>query len=120
METLSLFRHFSDIVWCTPGQVVFCEGEPGDYMYVVLEGEVDLIAGDRVLEAARAGAILGEMAIIDHRPRSASAIARTDSKLVRIDQKRFAFLVQETPFFATHVMKVMADRLRAMDLRLAA
>ncbi len=59
--------------------------------------------------------MIGEMALIDHLPRSASARATTDAKLVPIDQRRFLFLVQETPFFAIHVMKVMADRLRRMN-----
>jgi CRP-like cAMP-binding protein len=68
-----------------------------------------------VLETVGPGGIIGEMALINTSARSASAIARTDSKLVPITAKRFQFLVQQTPFFALQVMEVMADRLRRMN-----
>jgi CRP-like cAMP-binding protein len=51
------------------------------------------------------------MALIDNEPRSGDAVARTDVRLVALDQKRF--MVQETPFFAIRVMHIMAERLRA-------
>jgi CRP-like cAMP-binding protein len=56
--------------------------------------------------------MFGEMALIDREPRSATAVAETDCELVVIDKRRFWFLVQETPYFAEIVMRVMADRLR--------
>ena len=52
------------------------------------------------------------MAVIDREPRSATAVAETDATLVSIDKRRFWFLVQETPYFAEIVMRVMAQRLR--------
>ncbi|HEU5100134.1 MAG TPA: Crp/Fnr family transcriptional regulator [Roseiflexaceae bacterium] len=58
------------------------------------------------------GGIVGEMALIDDRPRSATAVAATDCRLVPIDERRFTFLVQQTPMFALAVMRVMAERLR--------
>ena len=51
-------------------------------------------------------------AFIDHRPRSASAVARTPCLLVPIDEKQFQFMVQQTPFFALQVMRVLTERLR--------
>ena len=76
---------------------------------------MDVLVGDRVVERAERGAILGEMALIDNSPRSASAIAKTACRLVPVTRRRFIFMVQQTPNFSLHVMKVMADRLRAMD-----
>ena len=52
------------------------------------------------------------MALIDHAPRSASAIASADSRLAAIGEKRFTYLVQQTPYFALEIMHVLADRLR--------
>jgi CRP-like cAMP-binding protein len=52
------------------------------------------------------------MALIDLGPRSASAVAVTDCELVSIEKRRFWYLVQETPYFAETVMRVMAERLR--------
>jgi len=116
MGNLGHFRHAArstDIVSYAPGQAIFRKGEPGDRMYIVLEGEVDLIAGYLAHETAGPGSLLGETALLDRRPRSASAIARTDCKLAPVDAKRFSILVQESPLFAVHVMRTMADRLRA-------
>jgi CRP/FNR family cyclic AMP-dependent transcriptional regulator len=94
------------------GQVVFPEGEPGDCMYIVKRGTVSLQQSGKELEAVGPGALFGEMALIDLGPRSASAVAVTDCELVSIEKRRFWFLVQETPYFAETVMRVMAERLR--------
>lgn len=115
METLSLFRNATDFESFPAGWVIFKFGEPGDMMYVVKEGEVDIIIRDRVVETLGPGAILGEMALIDSKPRSATAIAKSDCQLVPLDKKRFTFLVQQHPYFSLHVMKVMANRLRRWD-----
>ncbi len=101
------------------GQRIFSEGEPGDVMYVVTEGEVDLVARDTVIETLAPGDILGEMALIDKNPRSATAIARTNCRLAPINEARFTYLVQQTPYFAIQVMRVMAHRLRSMDEQLS-
>jgi hypothetical protein len=59
--------------------------------------------------------IVGEMGIVSPGPRSASVVAMTDCEFVEVDEKRFQFLVQQTPFFATQVMRVMAERLRKVN-----
>ena len=94
------------------GDVVFAEGEPGDCMYVVKSGTVSLRHESAELEQVGPGGLFGEMALIDLGPRSASAVAVTDCELVSIEKRRFWFLVQETPYFAETVMRVMAERLR--------
>jgi CRP/FNR family transcriptional regulator, cyclic AMP receptor protein len=94
------------------GTRIFEEGEAGDKMYVVRSGSVALSAHGRELETVEPGGLFGEMALIDREPRSATAEAATDCELVAIDKRRFWFLVQETPYFAEIVMRVMADRLR--------
>jgi CRP-like cAMP-binding protein len=93
-------------------QVIFQEGEGGDVMYGVVEGEVEIVIAGQVVEVVKPGGILGEMALIDNSPRSATAIARSDCKLAVINQKRFVTLIQQTPFFALQVMGILADRLR--------
>jgi CRP-like cAMP-binding protein len=115
MNPAELFRQENNTVQLAPGDFLFREGERGDKMYVLLEGEVDIFLGDFVFETAGPGALLGEMALIDDSPRTANAVAKAPSKLVQIDRRRFHFLVQQTPHFATHVMKILADRLRHMN-----
>jgi CRP/FNR family cyclic AMP-dependent transcriptional regulator len=111
-----LVRFASDQRPFAAGQVIFTAGSPGDVMYVVKEGEVEVLVRDRVIETIGPGGILGEMALIDHSPRSASARAKTDCQLVPIDEARFKYMIQQTPFFAIEVMRVIARRLRHMDM----
>ena len=81
-------------------------------MYLVKSGTIVLNADGRELESIGPGGLFGELAVIDREPRSATAVAETDCELVAIDKRRFWFLVQETPYFAEIVMRVMVDRLR--------
>lgn len=112
LDLLNLFGRDENAVEFPAGHVIFEAGDDGSEMYVVLEGQVDLVHGDRVIETADPGDIFGEMALIDYSPRSLTATARGDCKLTAIDERRFNFLVGQTPFFALHVMSVMAQRLR--------
>jgi CRP/FNR family cyclic AMP-dependent transcriptional regulator len=95
--------------------IIFSRGDPRTVMYVVQEGEVEIRLGGKVLEVVGADGVFGEMAMVDGQPRTATAVARTDCKLVSIDQKRFLFLVQQTPYFALEVMRVLVERLRRAD-----
>ncbi len=114
MADITLFRNSSDYIEFAPGQVIFNEGDAGDRMYAVIDGTVDIVKNGKVIDSAGPDHIIGEMALIDHEPRSASAIARTACKVVPVDQKRFTFLVQQTPYFSIQVMRVMSDRLRRL------
>jgi CRP/FNR family cyclic AMP-dependent transcriptional regulator len=97
------------------GETIFRQGEPRTFMFVVNEGEVEIRIGEKVVEVVGPAGIFGEMAMIDGAPRTATTVARTDCKLVPIDAKRFQFLVQQTPYFAIEVMRVLASRLRRVD-----
>jgi CRP/FNR family cyclic AMP-dependent transcriptional regulator len=111
----NLLRNSPDFKSFAAGQTIFKQGDPGDVMYVVQEGEIDILLADKVIETVEPGGIVGELALIDNRARSASAVARTDCKVVPIDDNRFEYMVQQTPNFALFVMEVMAERLRYMD-----
>lgn len=100
------------------GQIIFREGDPGDQLYIVAEGQVDIMTDGQLLETVNPGGILGEMALIDDKPRSATAVARTDCVLTPIGRRHFLTLVERTPLFALQVMRVMAERLRRTNSRL--
>lgn len=112
---MSLVRFAGDFEAFAAGQPIFTEGQPGDVMYVVKEGEVDLFIHGNLVDTLGPGGILGEMAMIDRKPRSATAVARTDCQLVSINEGRFQYLVQQTPYFSLEVMRVLVHRLRHMD-----
>lgn len=115
MNPAELFSHETDPVRLAPGETLFKAGDPGDAMYVLLEGALDIFVGDKVVESSARGAIIGEMALIDQSPRGATVVATQPTSLAKLDAARFRRLISQNPFFATHVMKVLADRIRHMD-----
>ena len=115
MNLAELFRHETDLLELAAGQALFKEGEPGELMYILISGTAEIRVNNKVMETADAGAVLGEMAMIDEGVRSATVVAKTDCKLLEIGHKRFSFLIQETPNFAVYIMKVIAKRLRKTD-----
>ncbi|HVN87576.1 MAG TPA: cyclic nucleotide-binding domain-containing protein [Candidatus Binatia bacterium] len=114
----SLFRFAEDTEKLPPGHCVFKEGDPGKLMYGVKEGTVDIVVHGTVVETVGPGDFFGEMALIDHATRSASAVTRSDCELVPINEQRFTYLVQQTPFFALQLMRTLVRRLRQMDAKL--
>jgi CRP/FNR family cyclic AMP-dependent transcriptional regulator len=102
-------QHFS------AGHKFFGVGDHGEEMYVVASGEVDIVLRGKVLETVHTGGIFGELALIDHRERSAEVVAKTDVNVGVIDPKRFVDLVRNHPNFALEVMTIMAHRLRRLD-----
>lgn len=84
-------------------------------MFVLSVGSAEIIVKNRVVETIVSGNVVGEMGIVSAGPRSATVVAKTRCEFVAIDEKRFQYLVQQTPFFATQVMRVMAERLRAAN-----
>ncbi len=85
---------------------------------IIQSGEVEIRLGNRVLETLPQYSIFGEMALIDNAPRSATAIAASDAKLVPVSEKQFLFLISNTPYFALNVMRIMARCLRAANTAL--
>lgn len=118
MSQFQLFRDDHNTVDVAPGELIFREGDVGTQMYIIQLGEVDILLQDQVFDSLGEGDALGEMALINPgAPRSASAIAKTACRLVTLDQRRFTFLVQETPYFAIEIMKTLAERLARMNMR---
>ncbi len=115
MNAANLFNHEPNTTDLAAGEYLFKEGDAGDCMYVLLEGEMNVIVGDKVVETSSRGALLGEMALIDHSPRGASVVATSPSRLAKVDERRFNVIIQQNPFFAKHVMKVLVDRIRHMN-----
>ena len=115
MNPAELFALEDNPVILAAAETLFRAGEPGDAMYVLLEGSLDVMVGDQVVEHSQRGAILGEMALVDNSPRGATVVATAPSKLAKVDQRRFQRLIQINPYFATHVMKELVSRVRQMN-----
>jgi len=118
MDLIAHFRGARNVVSVPSGLVLFRAGQPGTNMYVLIKGMAEIYVGEEVIEVATAGALLGELAMVDSTVRSATVITRTGCRLVSIDVAQFDLLVRESPEFARHVMTVIAGRLRHMNERL--
>lgn len=98
------------------GQKIISEGEHGDELYVVLAGEVDVLKGDQVIVQLKAGAHIGEMALVDNAPRSASVVATSKVNLLIMRRDEFFSLIRAEPVIATKLLwsfvQVMSGRLR--------
>jgi CRP-like cAMP-binding protein len=97
------------------GDVIFSQGDAAEELFVIQSGQVEIRLGNRLLDTLPERSIFGEMALIDGAPRSATAIAVTDVKLVPVGEKQFLLMVSRTPYFALNVMRALARRLRATN-----
>jgi uncharacterized membrane protein len=103
------------------GQPVFAQGEPGDVAYLVAEGEVEIFLPEgpgspRIsLRRLGPGSYFGELALLDGAPRTASAVALADGRLLVISRDDFLEIVLGTPACARAVVAELAERLRATN-----
>jgi CRP-like cAMP-binding protein len=105
------------------GQLILEEGDPSDCVYRILFGEVEVFTegdGEKiVLGAVQAGEFLGEMGIIERRPRSASARAKGPVTAEKLERWEFVQLISEEPVAAHRLIDRLSERLRLVNNRLA-
>lgn len=112
MKLPVLFNDPSALKSVSAGTVLFKCGDPGDYMYIIKSGEIDIEINGEIVETAGPESIVGEMALLDEAPRLGTATVKTDAVVLPISQSQFIFMLEETPFFAIEVMRIMSARLR--------
>jgi CRP/FNR family transcriptional regulator, cyclic AMP receptor protein len=110
-----------------PGAIIFKEDDKGgglfsksDRMYVLILGEVEMIAQDKVIGTVKPGETFGEMAVIAQVPRTATARAKGACTVIGLDDKQFQVALQQKPEFALMLMSIMNSRLRSTISRLNA
>jgi CRP-like cAMP-binding protein len=106
------------------GDVIFREGEEGREMFILLEGQVDLRVkvdkGEAVIKTVfTPNDFFGEMALIDERPRSATARAEKRTKVLVVDGPSFEALILQNGKFALKIIKVLSARLRSSNERVS-
>lgn len=104
------------------GELLFKQGDPPDEVYLVKSGKIEIFVNDgeskKRLNIVTEGEFLGEMAIIDGRPRSASAAALEDSTVIIIDRKSLLKQIEEDPLLGA-LITTLVRRLREMDRKLS-
>jgi len=107
------------------GATIFAEDEKGGLfkspkMYVLILGEIEMIAQSQVIGGVKAGETFGEMAVIAQAARTATAKAKTQCTVIGLDEKQFQQALQHKPEFALMLMSIMNNRLRSTITRLRA
>jgi len=99
------------------GIEIFKEGETGDCMYIIEQGNVRIHKGANTLAILKDKEVFGELSLLDADTRSATATTETDCVLYKIDQEPFYELLDERPEVARGFIKILCQRLRAMNER---
>ncbi len=117
IETIKIFLDSSNIQSFPAGATIFQQGTNGEVMYGIIDGAVEMLVNDKVIETIQQGDVFGQGALLhsDHL-RTSTAKAQTDCKIAVLDKEHFLFAVQETPLFALEVMRSYSDRFRRLKL----
>ncbi len=118
---LRTIERYMNLIEVTPGEIVFKEGERGDYVCFVVDGSLDVLKESEtgkgvVISTLPKGSSIGEMAIIDDLPRSATVKARTKSTLLTLSRDNFDYILEEHSSIGVKVLKGIAGLL-SMNLR---
>jgi len=97
------------------GTEIFKEGEIGDSMYIIQQGNIKIHKGSTTLAILKEKEVFGELSLLDADTRSATATADTDCTLYKIDQEPFYELMDERPEVAKGFIKILCQRLRTMN-----
>ncbi|UCB49415.1 MAG: cyclic nucleotide-binding domain-containing protein [Deltaproteobacteria bacterium] len=120
-KELMVIESYLNFIELTPGEIVFREGEPGDYVCFVVEGSLDVLkrsesGEDIVISTLSKGRSIGEMSVIDDLPRSASVKARTKATLLTLSRENFDYILAEHSKIGVKILKGIA-RLLCLNLR---
>jgi CRP-like cAMP-binding protein len=112
---LEFFKAGGKVQKVAEGEAIFSENKKGflgDRMYFLMVGEVSLLAGKKAIGTVKPGEIFGEMAAITDAPRSATAVAKKDSRVIGLNDREFKAALKKKPGFALALMSMMIARLR--------
>ena len=97
------------------GKVLTTEGAQGYEFFIVLEGEVEVRQGDRVVATRGPGEYVGEIALLDRRPRTATVVATTPVSVEVLSRREFMSLLAQAPELSEQILSTMAERLADLD-----
>jgi CRP/FNR family cyclic AMP-dependent transcriptional regulator len=114
-KELRTIAHLATYLEEPEGTILTAEGESGNEFIIVLDGEVEVRQGGEVIATRGAGDYFGEIALLDHRPRTATIIAKTPVEIEVIGRQEFTGMLAEVPELAGKIMATMAQRLADLD-----
>jgi CRP/FNR family transcriptional regulator len=102
------------------GESIFDEGDEGDGLYFILEGEVEISQGSALLGCLERGVFFGELSTLDGVPRSASARARRATRLLRLEREELLALMESSPALGIGLSQFLSLRVRELQARVSA
>lgn len=111
-DELARVAALSSEVEAKSGAMLTDQGDTGLDCFVIVDGEASVYVGGMHIASLGPGSMLGEMALVDHRPRNATVLADSDMRLLRFDAKHFRQLLDEMPKASERVMNLLTSRLR--------
>lgn len=112
-EELRRVAELADDMEAETGALLIDQGRVGLECYVIVEGHAGVYVGDEHIASLGPGSMVGEMALVEHRPRSASVVAETPMKLLVFDTAHFKQLLEEMPKAHDRVMELLATRMKS-------
>jgi len=116
-DDLARVAQLAELVQVEPGTCIIDQGRVGLECFVVETGDVGVYVADEHIVTLGRGSMIGEMALVDRRPRSASVVAETPVELLAFDTKAFKQLLTEMPIAEERVLSMLAARLKANESR---
>lgn len=113
-ELQSILKAGDEIVM-TQGTLIVDQGQMGREAFVLLDGEVVVRRNGRKITNLGPGAVIGELSLLDHGPRTASVICETDCTLFVLDQRHFQKAIETNPQIAMKLLATIAGRVREVD-----
>ena len=105
----------SDEITMTAGTLLIDQGQTGREAFVIVDGSVTIKRNGRRVATLGPGDVVGEMSLLDHGPRTATAVCDTDCTLLVIDQRKFLSVIDEVPAISHKLLASLASRIREMD-----
>jgi len=104
-----------DEVVMPAGSVIVDQGQTGREAFVILDGTAQVKRNNKKVATLGSGAVVGELSLLDHGPRTATVVAETDVSLLVIGQRQFLGVLDEVPALAHKLMSTLAGRIRELD-----
>ena len=114
---LQAIQRAGDQITMTAGTLIVDQGQMGREAFILLDGEVTVRRGGRKVVTLGPGAVVGELSLLDHGPRTASVICVTDCTLFVLDQRHFQKVIEQHPQIAMKLLGTLAGRIRDLDRR---
>ena len=105
----------SDEIRMTAGTLIVDQGQTGREAFIVLDGEIEIKRNNRRVATLGPGAVVGELSLLDHGPRTATATCQTQCTFLVIDHRRFGAVVDSIPSISKKLMASLAARIRELD-----